>query len=90
MLRFVNIKYDNMFYEGYLLIEDVDDLKAYYEKFRMPQIKGAKDSLRSSEGKSKLGEFAMQGFMIKTGMKDNHAGGVLFLADLMEKSMKIS
>ena len=57
MLRFVNIRYDNMFYEGYLLIEDVDDLKAYYEKFRMPQIKKAKDALsiiRDSEIKALL------------------------------------
>jgi len=89
MIRFVNIHQSGFFYEKRLLVENVDDLKEYYEKFRMPQIKGAKDALRSEEGhKSRLADFATFGFKLKTGMEDNRHGGVLFLANLMGKVYK--
>jgi len=83
MLRFVNIQYDNMFYEGYLLIETLADLNKYTFDFRMPQYKRAKESLSvASKMNSRLGEVAAHIFKITTN-QDIDLGGVLVLSDLM-------
>jgi len=83
MLRFVNIQYDNMFYEGYLLVETLEDLNKYTFDFRMPQYKRAKESLSvESQMNSRLGEIAAHIFKFKTN-RDIQLGGVLVLSDLM-------
>lgn len=37
-MKLVNIHANNLYYEGYILIETINDLDSYYEKFRNTQI----------------------------------------------------
>jgi hypothetical protein len=73
LIRVVNIEDHGVNHEARILIESVEDLTIYYEKFRKRQIFDATDELRKKGGcgKLRLAGFADADFFIKCGYRDD-------------------